>query len=133
MLEQFICILREKGDIREMAELMHKAKNTILCDNFITVNTVLHRRKKAAMQKEIGSKTQEVPHIPVNKVSSGTTYSVSFSKQHCSNQFHNINIIENNFEFEFPLYIIHVRTTVKQHCFKILNYDILARGKKSLL
>ena len=94
-----------------MVELMHKAKNTILCDNFITVNTVLYRRKKAAMQKENGSKTQEVLHIPVNKVSSETTYSVSFSKQPCSNQFHNINIIENNFGFEFPLYIIHVRTT----------------------
>ena len=54
---------------------------------------------------------QGVPHIPVNKVSSETTYLVSFSKQPCSNQFHSINIIENNFEFEFPHYTIHATST----------------------
>lgn len=63
------------------------------------------------MQEENGSMMQEVPYILVNKVSSETTYLVSFSKQPCFDQFHSINIVENNFEFEFPLYTINIGST----------------------
>ena len=119
-----------KRNIWEMGELCTKLKIQVYVTTLSTLlqsTSVLniwplrslwipsqqYRRKKAAMQEENWSKTQGVPHIPVNKVSSETTrtHLVSFSKQPCINQFHSINIIENNIEFEFPHYIIHAAST----------------------
>ena len=38
MVAWTIYLYSEEGIIQEMVELLHKARNTILCDNFITVN-----------------------------------------------------------------------------------------------
>ena len=77
-----------------MVEPLHKAKNTILRHNFITVNIStkhfgLYLVFGSLVTNTVGKKQQcrrkmEARHLPVNKVLSESTYLVSFSKQPCS-------------------------------------------------